>query len=315
MPLNPHVKRFLDMTAASGMPEIGNLTPSEMRRAFDTLAQAMAPRAIPIGKTEDTNLPGPAGAVPVRIYSPHTSAGGKLPGLIYFHGGGGVFGSLDTHDGLCRMLANESGCRVISIDYRLAPEHKFPAAIEDGYAVTLRIAEYADELGIDRDRIAIGGDSAGGNITAVICQLARQNGGPHLALQVLFCPILDMSIATESRQAFAEGYFLTKAMIEWITLHYLPPQWDADDPRISPLRAAGFHGLPPAHVHTAEFDPLRDEGKAYADRLTQAGAEVSYTCHAGMIHHFYGMAGVVPYARTAVASAGAAIKRALAQLS
>jgi acetyl esterase len=312
MPLNPQVKRFLDMAAAAGAPHFGNLTPNEMRRTFDTLARSMDGGAAPKVDIENTTLPGPGGSLPIRIYSPGGPDRGTAPGLIYFHGGGGIFGNLDTHDGLCRRLADGSGCRLISVDYRLAPEHKFPAAVEDAYAATAWIVEHAPELGLDPRRIAIGGDSAGGNLTAVVCQLARRRRGPDLALQVLLCPILDIDAGTESRRTLTEGYFLTQPMIDWITKHYLPETFDRGDPRISPLRAADFGGLPPAHIHTAEFDPLRDEGQQYADRLRQAGVAVNYICHEGMIHHFYGMAGIVPYVRTAIASAAGAIRQALA---
>jgi acetyl esterase/lipase len=210
------------------------------------------------------------------------------------------------------MLANDSGCRVISVDYRLAPEHKFPAAVEDSYAATRWVSEHALLLGIDRERIAVCGDSAGGTLAAVVCQLARQTGGPSIALQVLFCPVTDLSVETDSRKAYGEGYFFDRTTIDWALRHYCPAGMDLRDPRISPLCASDLAGLPPAHIHTAEFDPFRDEGKAYADRLESAGVKVRYTSHIGMIHHFYGMAGVIPYARLAMRAAGSAIKESLA---
>ena len=233
----------------------------------------------------------------IRIYTPVAAAAEPLAGLIYFHGGGWVFGNLDTHDGICRTLANEAACRVIAVDYRLAPEHAFPAAVDDSYAATTWIAQNASRLGIDPNRIAIGGDSAGGNLAAVVCQRAK-SAGPRLALQVLFCPVMDMSVDTPSRRALSAGYFLDQSMIDWSLKMYCPGGIDLGDPEISPLRAADFAGLPPAHIHTAEFDPLRDEGKAYADELARAGVAVRYMCHEGMIHHFYGMGGFIPYART-----------------
>jgi acetyl esterase/lipase len=312
MPLDPQVKRFLYMVAAGGIPEISELTPAKMRQAILQLAQTVDVKDIPIGKTEDRELSGPNGRLRVRIYIPAAVDGGRSAGFVYFHGGAGVFCNIETHEGLCRMLANESGSRVISVDYRLAPEHKFPAAIEDGYFATRWVCEHALELGIDPDRIAVGGDSFGGTLAAVVCQLARQTDGPSLALQVLFCPVTDVSADTESRKLYAERYFFDKATMEWALKHYCPPEVDVEDPRISPLRALDLAGLPPAHIHTAEFDPLRDEGKAYADRLERAGVKVHYTCHKGMIHHFYGMAGIIPYARLAIKAAGAAIKESLA---
>jgi acetyl esterase len=315
MPLDPHVKRFLYMLAAGGIPEVSDVTPAKMRRAILRLAQAVDVKGIPIGKTENRELPGPGGPLPICVYIPAAINTDKSAGLVYFHGGAGVFCSIETHDGLCRMLANESGCRVISVDYRLAPEHKFPAAVEDSYFATKWVSEHALELGIDRDRIAIGGDSSGGTLAAVVCQLAKQTGGPSLALQVLFCPVTDVSADTESRIAYAERYFFDKATMEWALRHYCPPGIDLEDPRISPLRATDLAGLPPAHFHTAEFDPFRDEGKGYADRLEHAGVKVRYTCHEGMIHHFYGMAGVIPYARLVMRAAGTAIKEALSSNS
>ncbi len=300
------------VAAAGGLPEVSGLTPPKMRQAILRLAQAVDAKDVPIGKIENRELPGLGGQLPIRLYIPAATNIDKSAGLVYFHGGAGVFCNIETHDGLCRMLANESGCRVISVDYRLAPEHKFPAAVEDSYLATRWVSEHALELGIDPTRIAVGGDSAGGTLAAVVCQLARLAGGtPSLALQVLFCPATDVSADTESRKAYAEHYFFDRTIMDWALRHYCPPEIDLEDPRISPLRATDLAGLPSAHIHTAEFDPLRDEGKAYADRLERAGVKVRYTCHEGMIHHFYGMAGVIPYARLAMRAAGTAIKEAL----
>jgi acetyl esterase/lipase len=309
VPLDPHARRLLDMLAAGRLGPPGRLTPTEMREGFARLTQVAGVRGEPIAAVEDAALPGPGGPLPIRIYRPTapTSAG-----LLYFHGGGGIFGSIDTHDGLARMLANASGCCVISVEYRLAPEHGFPAGVEDACAALDWLMRHASDLGIDRDRIAVGGDSAGGNIAAVVCQLARERAGPRVALQVLLCPVTDMADESGSRRSLAEGFFLDKPTIDWILENYCPAPLDRADPRISPLRAADLSGLPPAHIHTAEFDPLRDEGAAYAARLQGAGVPVSYTCHPGMLHHFYGLAGAIPYGREAIKSAGRAIGEALA---
>jgi acetyl esterase len=312
VPLDPSAKRLLDMLAAvGGMADIAAMTPQQMREGFRRLAQSVDVKGVPIGKIEDGELPGPGGALPYRIYRPQQGAAQPLPALVFFHGGGCVFGDIDTHDGLCRMLCAESGCAVISVGYRKAPEHKFPAAVEDSYAATRWVADHAAELGLDAHHIAVGGDSAGGGLAAVVCQLAATHHGPRLALQVLFCPVMDMRADTPSRKAFAEGYFLNQATIDWMLRHYCAADADLDDPRLSPLRAAQFSDLPPAHIHTAEFDPLRDEGEAYAKLLRQAGVATRYTCHAGMIHYFYAMAGAIPPARAALKEAAAAMREAL----
>jgi acetyl esterase len=311
MPLDPFAKRFLDVVAVGGLPDPSELTPPTIRQAMVQLAQSVDAKNVPIGGIENRKLSGPGGLLPIRVYTPLQVDRGNAPGLVYFHGGAGVFCNLDTHEGLCRILANESGCRIISVDYRLAPEYQFPAAVDDSYCVTKWAFENASELGLDPNRIAVGGDSAGGTFAAVVCQIAKQLGGPKLALQILFCPVIDVSSETQSRRAFSSGYFLDFKTITWALKHYCPAGVDLKDPRISPLYVDEVAGLPKAHIHTAEFDPLRDEGKAYADRLQRGGVEVQYTCHQGMIHHFYAMAGAIPYARTAIKTAGQAIREAL----
>jgi len=315
MTLDPAAKRFLEMIGAASAPEIAALSPAEMRERFRRLMRLVGPASPPIGRIDDGELPGAAGPVPFRTYTPSENVDGCLPGLVYFHGGGCVFGSIETHDGLCRMLANGSGCRVISIGYRLAPEHRFPAALEDSYAAVNWVFAQSSRLAIDPARIAIAGDSAGGGLAATVCQRASRDRGPAIALQVLLSPVLDLASESDSRRDLAAGYFLDKATLDWMIKHYCSPDLDLTDPRLSPLRAEDLSGQPPTHVHTAEFDPLRCEGRAYADRLQQAGVEVRYTCHAGMIHHFYGMAGVIPYAHVAMGAIGGDIKKALARKS
>jgi acetyl esterase/lipase len=215
-----------------------------------------------------------------------------------------VFGNLDTHDAVCRALAKESGAVVISVDYRLAPEHKFPAAVDDSYAATVWIAANADRLGIDKHRIAVGGDSAGGNLATVIAMRCRDAGGPALAAQVLIYPVTDVStFETGSHRELGEGYFLTRAAMEWFTGHYLASADQKRHREASPLLATNLSGLPPALVITAEFDPLRDEGEAYAQRLKQAGVPVTVTRYPGMIHGFVSMQGVVSGGRQAIREA------------
>ena len=311
MPLDPRAKRFLDMLATAGGTDPPRLTVHDRREAFRKL-MSLSASDVGIGCVEDRVLPGPDAPVGIRIYTPAATAAGQLPGLVYFHGGGLVAGGVDTHEWVCRMLANDTGCRLVSVDYRLAPEHKFPAAVVDGHAATTWVIEHAADLGIIRHRIAVGGDSAGSTLAMVVCQTVKQTQTPKLAAQLLLCPITDFAAETESRRTFAESRLLNKATMDRDLEHYLPAGVDATDPRISPLRASDFSGLPPAYIHTAEFDPLRDEGKAYADRLTRAGVEVKYTCHQGMVHLFYGMASVIPYARAAMKRIGAEIRRALA---
>ena len=312
MPLDPAAKNLLDLLVAAGRPKVWQLSPPEAREGLRALAEAADAKDVPIGRIENATLAGAEGGLPYRSYTPLDAGTEPLPVLIYFHGGGFVIGDLDTHEGLCRMLANASGCRVISVAYRLAPEHKFPAAVEDAYAAVCWVAGHARELGIDGNRVAVGGDSAGGNLSAVVCQLIKERGGPKLALQLLLYPATETDVETPSRLSLAEGYLLEKKSIEWFMKQYIALGTDPIDPRLAPLLATDLSGLPPAHIHTAEFDPLVDEGQAYAQKLAAAGVPVEYTCHPGMIHHFFCLAGAIPYARTAIDNAGAAIKRALA---
>jgi acetyl esterase len=310
MQLDTHVRNLLDMFASSGQPKIWELPPADARNMALALTQMVEGKE-PIGKIENGSLPGAGGALPFRMYT-FASIGAEPPAcIVYFHGGAWIFGNLDTHDCMCRMLANASGCRVISIDYRLAPEHKFPAGVEDAFAATKWVAAKASDIGVDPAHIVVAGDSAGGNLAAVVCQQAKTEG-PKIALQVLFCPVVDIGAETQSRLDFAEGYFLERPLMMWAGGHYLPFGVDLKDPRLSPLRATDLSGLPPTHIHTAGYDPLRDEAKDYADALERAGVKVRYTCHEHMIHHFYAMAGAIPYAKMALEAAGAEIRAALA---
>jgi acetyl esterase len=309
MALDPHAGRLLAMLAAAGRADPAGATLTERRQGFAALMRLSGP-AEPVDSVEDRLLPGPDGHLGLRLYVPCAVGAGASPGLVYFHGGGFIAGTLDTHDALCRSLANAACCRIVAVDYRLAPEHKFPAAITDCYRAAMWTRERADSLGIDPRRLAIGGDSAGASLAAIVCRMARDARKPRFALQLLLCPITDFTGSLESRRALATGYLLDQATMKRELALYLPRGIDAGDPRVSPLGAGDLSELPPAWIHTAEFDPLRDEGRAYAQRVAAAGGEVRYTCHPGMIHLFYAMTGVIPYARRALSHIGAEIKAA-----
>jgi acetyl esterase len=308
--IDPHARRFLEKLAAIRPPSALTLTVDERRRALEHLL-CFAGRIEPIGRVEDRLLPGPASTLRIRLYTPSAAASTVLPALVYFHGGGLIAGSLETHDSICRSLANASGCRVVAVDYRLAPEHPFPAAIEDGYAAACWVSAHSAQLHIDPERLVIGGDSAGATLAAVVCQMAAATGTIRPALQLLLCPILDSGPHTASRQRFAEGYLLDGATLAHDLRNYLPSGADPADPRISPLRARQLERLPPACIHTAEFDPVCDEGRDYAERLRRAGVATLYRCHSGMIHLFYGMGSLIPYAAGAYERMGADIRSML----
>jgi acetyl esterase len=312
MPLDPRARRFLDTLAAMNPPSALSLTVQERRSA---LAQLLSFSGSPeeVGAIAELTMPGPGGALRVRTYAPSGVARAQLlPGLIYFHGGGLVAGSLDTHDSVCRSLVNASGCRVLSVDYRLAPEHPFPAALADGEAATAWIGSHALELGVDPTRLGLCGDSAGATLAAVVCQLTSAAGQVPLAFQFLLCPIMDFAAESDSRRSFAQGYLVDRDTLEHDLRYYLAPGTDRADPKVSPLRAADVAQLPPTVVHTAEFDPLRDEGQAYAQRLQAAGVRTIYRCHPGMIHLFYGMRGIIAYAGAAFGLMGEDIRSLLA---
>ena len=313
MPLDARARGFLDKLAASGAGSTLALTVEERRRSLAELLRFGAPAKL-VGSIDDRTFPGPASAVRLRVYTPSGfTARERLPGLLYFHGGGFVAGSLDTHDGICRALTQASGCRLLSVDYRLAPEHPFPAAIEDGLAATAWVTAHAEELSLAPDRIGVCGDSAGATLAAVVCQSGAAAGRPRLVGQVLICPIMDYAAESESRRRLAQGYLVDRATLEHDLQYYLPAGTDRTDPRVSPLRARELGGLPPACVHTAECDPLRDEGAAYAERLREAGVANTYHCHPGMIHLFYGLGAVIPYADTALQLIGADVRSLLSK--
>jgi acetyl esterase len=297
--LDPHAKRLLDILAAMTVPNRGPATLKERRQSFEKLMQ-LGHRSEPIKSIEELSAPGPVGPIALRQYTPSKTLNEPASALVYFHGGGLFAGGLDTHDAVCRVLANATGCSVISVAYRLAPECPFPAAIDDGCAAVSWIMAHATQLRLAPTHIGVAGDSAGANIAAVICQLLKDVPGSKLALQLLLCPILDWCTDTDSRRTFGSGYLIDTRDLALELEQYRPEGGDMHDSRVSPLLATDLAGLPTTYIHTAEFDPLRDEGQVYADRLRSARIEVHYTCHPGMIHMFYALPRLIPYADTAM---------------
>lgn len=306
MPLDPQAREFLERLRKSRVPSLERLPLPLARAAFATLIPLAGPRE-EVARVEDRPIPG---NLSVRIYTPVGKRTGPRPALIYFHGGGWVVGSLDTVDAPCRQLANASGRTVISVAYRLAPEHKFPIPVEDCYLATSHIARHAAEFAIDPAQIAVGGDSAGGNLAAAVTLLARERGGPRLSFQLLIYPSTDSSLDTPSHREFARGYMLTHAEIQWFLSQYLVRPEEGRNSLVSILRAENLRGLPPACVITAEFDPLRDEGESYAARLREASVPVESRRFDGMIHGFFQMSGIMDQGKSAIQYAAAALKAA-----
>ena len=308
MPVEPQTQTILDQLTAMGGPPLHTLPVPEARKLMDNL-RALAATGPEVAAVGDRRIPGPAGEIPVRIYTPAGS--GPVAALVWFHGGGWVLGDIPGADATCRDLANAAGCVVVSVDYRLAPESKFPAASDDCYAATRWVADHATSLGIDPKRLAIGGDSAGGNLAAVTALRARDEGGPALAFQLLVYPATDANADTPSYRDNADGYLLTKDSMLWFWDHYLRNDADRANPHVSPLRASSLKGLPPALVITAEFDPLRDEGEVFGKRLREAGVPVTISRYDGTIHGFFTMTGFLDLAKKAVAEAAAALRQSL----
>jgi acetyl esterase len=310
--LDPQVRHVLELALKAGRPPYHQLTPKEARQMFRETRPASTPAPPAIGLVKDLVAEGPLGPIPLRLYRPKDVAPTTaLPVLAYFHGGGWVIGDLDTHDVLCRQLTAEAGVSVVSVDYRLAPEHRFPAAVDDAWAATRWIAAHAAELAVDAGRLAVGGDSAGGNLATVVALLARDHGGPAIALQSLVYPVTDATMETRSYRDSGEGFLLTRDSMKWFLDQYLSRAADAGDWRVSPLRARSLEGLPPALVVTAGFDPLRDEGEAYAARLREAGVRVDAVCYGGMIHGFVPMGRLIDTGNRAVSFIGGALRQAL----
>lgn len=311
MSLNPLLKNFLAQLYAQPGPKTWEFTPTEARQAFALLMQFVAPKNVIVGKVEDLRASGPNGHIPLRSYTPPGAGSAPLPALVFFHGGGFVIGNLDTHDGICRVLCRESGVRVIAVDYRLAPEHKFPAAVDDAYAALCWVAANAARLGVDTNRMAIGGDSAGGALATVSARTAKEKGGPQLALQLLMFPPADLAADTPSRRNWTDGYFLDRLTIKWFFNNYLPEGADRRDPRLSPLHAPDLQGVAPVWLLTAEYDPLHDEGLEYAAKLRESGVSVTVMDYPGLVHDFIYLDAVLPQAREALRAAAAAVRDAL----
>jgi len=308
MPLHPQAEKLLSLLTAALPRDPAVLSPAMLRAGYRAL---VAGRTGPeVAHIQDRRVPGPAGEIPVRLYQPRS--GEVLPLLVFLHGGGFVVCDLDTHDPICRLLANAVGCAVLSVDYRLAPEAKFPAAPEDCYAATCWAAAHARELGADPSRVAVAGDSAGGNLAAVVAQLARERSGPTLSHQLLIYPVTHHAFDTVSYRENGEGYLLTRGMMQWFWNHYLEKPEHGQDPLASPLVAKDVSGLAPATVITAEFDPLRDEGEAYAERLRRAGVPVELQRYDGMFHGFFAMTEMLDPAREAVEFAATRLRAAFA---
>ena len=309
MPLDPQAQRVIDAMAALNLKPVEESTPAVARESIRTRTAALGPFP-DVAAVVDHRVPVSGGQIIVRAYSP--GGPGPHPALVYYHGGGWVIGDLYSHDGLCRSITNAARCAVLSVDYRLAPESKYPVAVEDSYAALLWIVAKAERFGIDRRRIAVGGDSAGGNLATVMALVARDRKGPRLALQVLIYPVTDHDLDTRSYRENATGYVLTREGMRWFWNHYLAREAQGREPYASPLRASSLAGLPPALIITAEYDPLCDEGEAYAARLRDAGVPVTLTRYPGMFHGFVRLTNVLDKARTALDEIASSVQKAFA---
>jgi acetyl esterase len=310
MAIDPDTQAVLNMIRLAGRPPFEALTPAEAREAMLASRKILAPEPEEVAECRDTSVPGPLGPIGVRLYRPlGTEATDVLPALVFFHGGGWVIGDLDTHDVACRRYANAARCRVVSIDYRMAPEHVFPAAVDDCAAATKWVAENAAALGIDPTKIAVGGDSAGGNLAAVMALMARDGTLPPLAFQMLIYPATDMTMTSVSSTTIGPGVPLTSNTMKWFIDHYM--KTDRTDWRASPLRVASVTGTAPALVLTCGHDPLRDEGIAYAHRLEREGVRVVHLHYGDQIHGFIGMGRLIRAADQAIDMMARVLKQAL----
>ncbi len=311
MPLAPAARTMIEQLEAGDGPALWEMSVDDARAMSAVMGALDEPPEV--ARIEDRVIPGSAGDIPVRIYTP--DAPEPRPVIAFFHGGGFVICSVETHDGLARRLTNATGAVVVSVEYRLAPEARCPAAAEDCYAATQWVHEHAAELGADPARLIVAGDSAGGNLTAVVALMAREQGGPPIAHQVLVYPVIDAACDAPSYTENAEGYFLEATGMRWFWDHYLGPDGDGSHHHASPIRASDLSGLPPAVVITAEFDPLRDEGEAYAEALRAAGVPVTVQRYDGMIHGFVSMPMLFPEAGDAMTVIVDALQPALSEHS
>jgi len=305
MPLESATAAILAHIAAEGAPQLYEMAITESRSMYREM-QPDLPEIV-VHSVEDLMIDGPAGAIPVRIYRPSAA---PAPVHVHFHGGGWVIGDLDTHDRDCREICVGADCIVVAVDYRLAPEHIFPAAPEDCYASLCWATANLDSLGASRGPVSVGGDSAGGNLAAAVALMARDRNGPAIAMQLLIYPVTDATMESASYRDNADGYLLSRTMMSWFWDHYCPDLALRTDPLASPITAEDLSGLPPALVMTAEFDPLRDEGEAYAERLIAAGVEVEVRRFDGLVHGFFSQAGMIEAAREGVDLAVKALRKA-----
>jgi acetyl esterase len=311
--LHPQARALINLMQERGVPPTHTLSPTDARRFYRERRSFTQPDAPQVAFVQDLQATGPHGAIPLRLYKPLSETAGRaLPVLVYFHGGGWVIGDLDTHDTLCRELANGSGCCVVAVDYRMGPENRFPAAVDDCLAATRWVHGNAASLGLDASRLAVGGDSAGGNLAAVVSILARDSGTLPIAFQLLIYPSTDMRRVSASHQTNGQGYVLTADTIAYFQSHYTGDEAKYLDWRASPLLCDNLASLPPAFVMTAGYDPLRDEGLAYAQRLTEAGNRATHICFERQIHGFITMGRVIDEAHAAVAICALEVKRAIA---
>jgi acetyl esterase len=314
MTLDPDAQRVLELMRESGRPALETLTPAEARAFYRSSRAALQREPPEVAEVKQLSAPGPMGDIPLRWYrGMGTDASAKLPALVYYHGGGWVIGDLDTHDGVCRSLANAAQCAVVSVDYRLAPEYRFPAAVEDCAAATGWVIANAGSLGIDARRVAVGGDSAGGKLAAVMALLSRDGAIPSVCLQLLIYPATDLLATYPAYKRITEGFPLTASTSRWFLGHYIGDKKDALDWRASPLRAADLSGTAPAFVLTATHDPLCDEGEAYARRLEREGVRVTYIHFADQIHGFLTMGRIIRASDTAIGMMAASMRDAFSR--